>query len=84
MADFQQVSRFVLSAAGDSIVSMEALERSHPAYADPTTGVMIGDTLFYIANAQFRRLRPDHSLAPAQRPHGSVILRLPMPERCRP
>jgi hypothetical protein len=76
MADFQQVSRFVLSLSGDSIVAMEAVERSHPAYVDPTTGVMVGGDLFYIANAQFRRLLPDHTLAPAARPHGTVILRL--------
>jgi hypothetical protein len=76
MADFQQVSRFVLSPSGDSIVAMEAVERSHPAYVDPTTGVMVGGDLFYIANAQFRRLLPDHTLAPAARPHGTVILRL--------
>lgn len=82
MADFQQVVRFVLSPSGDSIVSAEALERRHPAHVDPTTGVMIGDTLFYVANAQFRRLGPDHTLAPTTRPHGPVILRLPMPERC--
>lgn len=77
MADFQQVSRFLLSPSGDSIVAMEAIERGHPAYVDPTTGVMIGGDLFYIANAQFRRLAPDHTLAPAPRPHGTVILRLP-------
>ncbi|HEU4455549.1 MAG TPA: hypothetical protein VFR81_20970 [Longimicrobium sp.] len=77
MADFQQVSRFVLSPSGDSIVAMEAVERGHPAYVDPTTGVMVGGDLFYIANSQFRRLAPDHTLAPAPRPHGTVILRLP-------
>jgi len=76
MADFQQVSRFVLSPSGDSIVAMEAVERGHPAYVDPTTGVMVGGDLFYIANAQFRRLLPDHTLAPAARPHGTVLLRL--------
>ncbi|HEX8692676.1 MAG TPA: hypothetical protein VF746_09670 [Longimicrobium sp.] len=83
MAHFQQVTRFVLSPAGDSIVAAEVLERSHPAYVDPTTGVVVGDSLFYIANAQFRRLQDDLTLRPAERPHGTVVLRLPIGPGCR-
>lgn len=81
---FEQVLRLDLSADGGSVTHAEVLERRHPAYVDPTTGVLIGDTLFYIANSQFRRLSPDgRSVTPDPDSTGTVILGLPLGERCR-
>jgi hypothetical protein len=38
---------------------------SYPDFAGPTTGVIVGDTLFYVATAQLRAVRPGGTLAPA-------------------
>lgn len=84
ISGFEQVLRLDLAADGGSVTAAEVRERRHPAYVDPTTGVIAGDTLFYIANSQFRRLSPDgRSVAPASDPSGTVILRLPLGRLCR-
>lgn len=84
IAGFEQVLRLRLEPGGRRVADAEVLERHHPAYQDPTTGVVVGDTLFYIASSQFRRLSPDgRTAAPAPEPGGTVILRLPLGIRCR-
>lgn len=42
-----------------------SLACSYPDFAGPTTGVIVGDTLFYVATAQLRAVRPGGTLAPA-------------------
>ncbi|HJU90377.1 MAG TPA: hypothetical protein VJ672_13360 [Gemmatimonadaceae bacterium] len=79
---FQQVTRFQLSADGRRITRSEALERRHPAYDAATTGALVAGAMFYIANAQLRRLASDNTLAPTDKPMRSVILRLPIRDSC--
>lgn len=84
ISGFEQVLRLDLAADGSRITGAEVLERRHPEYRDPTTGVVVGDTLFYIANSQFSRLSPDgQSVASEPDPSGTVILALPLGGRCR-
>jgi hypothetical protein len=73
LSDFEQVIR--IRIARDAITSVEVLERRHPAYEQPTTGVIVGNELVYIANSRYARIRPDGT-APAG-PGGTVLLRLP-------
>ena len=81
MADFEQITRFDLSESGDEVIGGEALERRHPAYQQPTTGVLVCDALYYIANSQFARVR-EGVLAPASMPTPALVLRLPLGEDC--
>ncbi len=50
------VRRYLLDEERTSIVGAELLAEDDPANDDPTTGVLVGDTLYYIANSQFGRL----------------------------
>jgi hypothetical protein len=45
--------------AGDGAVlgDLQVLDVGHPDYAAPTTGVVVGDTLFYVATAQLGAIR---------------------------
>ena len=67
-----RVVRLTLDARGDSLVGSEVLERLHPAYAEPTLGVLVGRDLYYVANSQWERFgetgavaRPDELVPPA-------------------
>ncbi|MCC6539576.1 MAG: SMP-30/gluconolactonase/LRE family protein [Bryobacterales bacterium] len=46
------VKRFRLSTDGRSITRADVLERRHPLYDEVTTGVIVGNALFYMANIQ--------------------------------
>ena len=81
---FDQVTRLKLDASGQRATGVEALERRHPAYESPTTGVVVRDALYYIPNSQVGRLAGAREpLRPAASPHPSVVLKLPIGERCR-
>ena len=68
-----------LSAGGAALERLRVLEAGHPDYLTPTTGVVVGDTLFYVATAQLRAIRPGGRLAPVDSMRENVILRLPIP-----
>jgi len=44
------------------IVVTNVLEMNHPLMQIPTTGVIVGDELYYVANANFRAVKPDGTL----------------------
>ncbi|HVF39074.1 MAG TPA: hypothetical protein VM939_04170 [Gemmatimonadaceae bacterium] len=72
-----------------SVTCTTPLERRHPAYTIPTTGTVVGDTLFYVANSQLRRLDAKGSLRDPTVEARTVVLRLPLPRElsgaaCRP
>ena len=77
LAGFQQVTAFELSADGGAIEDVSALERQHPVHDWATTGALVDGDLYYIANAQLRRLAPNGALSPPAKPGRSVVLRLP-------
>jgi sugar lactone lactonase YvrE len=70
-----RVLRFEMAPDWTAIRSSEVLDCNHPLYRKPTTGVVVGDTLFYIATSQFDRLQPysDSGLVDI------TILALPLP-----
>jgi sugar lactone lactonase YvrE len=60
---------------GGSAAAIRELERGRPDFRGPTTGAIVGDTLFYVANAQigpFDPRRDGGSLAPV------LVLKLPL------
>jgi DNA-binding beta-propeller fold protein YncE len=53
------VTQYFLNKTFDRIEGFRVIEAGHPAFSQPTTGVIVGDHLYYIANSQlqiFRRL----------------------------
>ena len=60
---------------GGSATGIRELERGRPDFRGPTTGAIVGDTLFYVANAQIGPFDPRNeggSLAPV------LVLKLPL------
>jgi hypothetical protein len=58
-----------------SAAAVRELERGRPDFRGPTTGAVVGDTLFYVANAQIGPFDPRKeggSLAPV------LVLKLPL------
>jgi sugar lactone lactonase YvrE len=53
------VTQYFLNPSFDRIEGFRIIEAEHPAFAQPTTGVIVGNQIYYIANSQlqlFRRL----------------------------
>ena len=75
-------ARVVQAPLGDdglSLGDLRTLDRGHPDYDVPTTGVVVGDTLFYVATAQLGAIRPGGRLAPADSMRENVVLRVTIP-----
>jgi sugar lactone lactonase YvrE len=72
----KRVMRFSLSADGRAVTESKVLEYKHPLFDDPTTGVIVGEYLYYIANAQFDRFDKDGKLFPMERLYQPVILKV--------
>lgn len=51
------INRYELSEDYDAIVKHRVIEREHPAFIQPTTGVVVGKELYYIANSQLQAFR---------------------------
>jgi hypothetical protein len=66
-----------LSLEGDRVANVQVLERAHARYDEPTLGVVVGGSLFYVANSQYAAVLKDGTLDEA-RLREAVILRLPL------
>ena len=71
------VQRFAIDTGAGRITSAEVLEANHPMFMNPTTGVIAGSNLFYIANSQFRSFANGKPFV-MTRLFETVILRLPL------
>jgi len=59
-----RVMRYVLNAAADSIVGADVLDSYDPLVEGPTTGTVLGDTLYFVANPQLDKFLDLHPPAP--------------------
>ncbi|MFP5288671.1 MAG: SMP-30/gluconolactonase/LRE family protein [Thermoanaerobaculia bacterium] len=73
-AGVERIVRFRLNAALDAIEAEEILESRNPLFKIPTTGVVAGDSFFYIANSQLRSLGEQGRLRPEVKLEEVVIL----------
>jgi len=71
-----QVTRFFLNAAQDSVIRAQTLEAYHPSFDVPTTGALVGDELYYIANSQLGAYDEKGHLPPPQEMAETHILRV--------
>lgn len=72
------VLRFDLDDSGRTIHAVTTLIDEHPAFHGPTTGVVVGDELHFVANAQFGLVADDGTLPPASDLADPVILAIPL------
>jgi sugar lactone lactonase YvrE len=73
-----RVQRFTVDVSNNRLVSAEVLEANHPMFMNPTTGVVVGEDLYFVANSQFSSFTSDGKLFPPSRLFETVILRLPL------
>ncbi len=75
-SDTRQVIQLMLNDEGSGFEEARVLERAHPMMNRPTTGVLVGSELYYIANAQFDNFNQDGSLFPMKRMYEPIILKV--------
>jgi sugar lactone lactonase YvrE len=73
-----RVIRLDLAPDGVTIARSRILEMNHPAFDEPTLGVVVGDRLYFTANSQGERfLDEKHPITPGEM-RDAVILMLPL------
>jgi len=68
--------QLTLNASGTEVRKFEVLEANNPAFDEPTLAVLAGDTLFYIANSQWRMIDAKGTLAAEEKLIDPVVLKL--------
>lgn len=74
--DLRRVARCDLADDGLTAVRCSPLELNHPLFSHITTGVVVGNTLYYIANSQFDSVDAQGNLPPLDQLYQPVILKL--------
>ena len=77
-----RVLQAFLDPSGSRVTCVDLLERNHPAYDTPTTGVVVADDLVYIAGSQLNRLDSARRPLPLDQLRESAVLRLPLHQAC--
>lgn len=77
------VRRFFLDDTKQSVTRAETLEAHHPMFNVPTTGVIVGNGFYYIANSQFDSFNEDGTLFPMEKLFQPVILRVELSAKSR-
>jgi sugar lactone lactonase YvrE len=73
-----RVVRLALDGSGRSVTGWEALESNLPEFDWPTTGVIVGEAFYYIANAQLRSFEAPGMIWPSDKLKAPVVRRLPL------
>lgn len=74
--DTKTVIQLTLDTSATKIIKATPLEVNHPMMNNPTTGVLLEDQFYYVANAQFGSFNEDGSLFPPEKLYEVCILRL--------
>lgn len=72
----QRIVRLRLSKDYRSVERLEILEANNPLFDEPTHGVRVKDTFYYIANSQWESVNNKGELAPAEKLREPVILKV--------
>jgi sugar lactone lactonase YvrE len=74
-----RVIRIALDESGRRITGHTVLQsHHHPAFDEPTTGAVVGDALFVIANSQVGRYQADGTLKDADTLQAPVVMAVPL------
>lgn len=71
-----RVVRVLLDTAMTRVLDAEVLERATPSVSDPTHGVMVGDTFFFLARSGWDRVQPNGTLTPAGTDDAPLVRRI--------
>ena len=71
-----RVARFYLDASAKAVTHAAVLDCNHPLYQWPTTGVVVGNSFFYIANSQFGTFNSEQRTFPQKDLRKVVVMRL--------
>jgi len=74
-----RIVRFVLDAAGDSIVATQVLDRNPALAPEPTIGTMMGDRFVYVANSQWEEFDEAGRLKAGARMTRPRLVAVPVP-----
>ena len=74
-----RIVRFLLDAAGDSIVAARVLDQQPALAPEPTIGTMVDDRFVYVANGQFEAHDDDGRRLPNTTLTGARLIAVPVP-----
>jgi hypothetical protein len=77
-----RVIRADLTASLDAVICVAVLDRNRPEFDIPTTGVLIGDEIYYVAASQLRRFNDDKTIYAREKLVESAIIRTPIAAPC--
>lgn len=70
-----RVTQYHLNAAMDKLEKFTILDRKHPAFSEPTSGILAGNQFYYIANSQWGGYDDNHQIKPTDQLQDIVILK---------
>ncbi len=73
-----RVLQLGLSGELDAIETVAVLDEDHPLYSTPTTGALVGDWFYYVANSQFRKIDEQGKMPPLEELSDITILKVPL------
>ena len=71
-----RVVRLTLSKDWRAIEKLAVLEANNPLFDEPTLGVVVDNRFYFIANSQWGAIDDNGQLAPAEKLHDPIVLRL--------
>ena len=74
-----RILRYVLNAAGDSIVATQLIDENPVLAPEPTIGTMMGDRFVYVANSQWEEYDDAGHLKPGARLTRPRLVAVPVP-----
>jgi sugar lactone lactonase YvrE len=73
-----RIMRFALDSSGSAITRADVIDRNYAIADSPTIGVLVGDTLVYVANSQWERYDDKGARVPETTLSAPVLLALPL------
>jgi hypothetical protein len=77
----ERVVQFSTDSATTGIRAENLIERATPTLGDPTHGVIVGDTFYYIANSGWDALNADGSVKAGVTMTQALVMQWPLPRR---
>ena len=71
-----RVMRYYLNSAMDQIERAEVLESYNPLFEVPTTGTLVENSLYFMANTQVDKLTARGTMPPAEKLTDLVVVKL--------
>ncbi len=70
----QRVMQYFLSSDFTRVVEYRVIDRANPVFNEPTLGVVVEDTFYYIANSQWKGYDKNFTILPVEQLQDIIIL----------